>query len=151
MKTFYCLIALTLFATPLLRAQDSVLPPAIQEGLKTFIDNNAADAAVGIWLKGTPAETDGALRGKISSSLMDLSNVLGKPTGYEVVRQVQISPSVVTTYLVLKFEKGPAFMIADTYNSGKGWIVANIGVNGVMRNIFTEDFIIDLYDQAQKK
>lgn len=151
MKRFI-LIALVCFALcPLARAQDSVLPPVILEGLKTYIENNAADAAVGIWLKGTPSETDGQLRGKISSNLMDMSNVLGKPTGYEVVRQVQISPSVVSTYLVIKFEQGPAFMIVDTYNSGKGWIVANIAINGVMRNIFTEDFIIDLYDQSQKK
>lgn len=150
MKHLIFLLVTLLTLSPCLKAQDTVLPPVIQEGLKALVDSNASDA-VNIWLKGTPAERDGDLRGKLSSNLQNLRDILGKATGYEIVRQVQVSPSVVTTYIVIKYEQGPAFMISDTYLGSNGWTVANVSIAGVMRQIYTEDFIIDLYDQSQKK
>ncbi len=150
MKRFILIALVSVAICPLTRAQDSVLPPVVQNGLKALVEKGASEA-VAIWLKGTPAEKDGKLTTQLLDFLQPMIINMGNVNGYEVIRTVQVSPSVVTSYVVIKLDKGAIYMIADSYQAQTGWIINNIRIDGDMRAIFTEDFIIDLYDQAQKK
>ncbi|MDZ4743616.1 MAG: hypothetical protein SGI98_09390 [Verrucomicrobiota bacterium] len=149
MKRLFFLIIL--FGTPVFSHADEIqLPPPVRDGLKALIDKGAQQA-VNIWVKGTPVEKDAKLTTSLLQNLEPMIAMMGNVNGYEIVRQVQISPSVVTSYIVIKLDLGPIYMVSDAYQSKNGWIIANIRFDGNLRPLFSEDFIIDLYDQAQKK
>jgi hypothetical protein len=108
------------------RAQDS-LPPPIAAGFAAIRGGDysrAVDEWTANWANGDSA------RIRLKANFRNLVEATGKPSGYELVRDVAISPRVHRYYVVLVNEKDPAYLVLEAFRRPNNeWTVERIVFN----------------------
>ncbi|HEV7403769.1 MAG TPA: hypothetical protein VGO11_12610 [Chthoniobacteraceae bacterium] len=122
-----CLVAVLSLSMTVV-AQEGNIPPIVARGFATY-QRDGALAAVNSWFTGSARESDGGLQDDAVARLGRVQGWLGKMTGYESIRTVVLSKSTRRVYLVVKFEKGVAWMAFDCYQPDKEWIVTRFEFN----------------------
>ena len=117
----FILIGILLFAAQS-PGQEKTLPPIVARGFDQFRENGPL-AAVGVWLAGSVRETDDTFQDDATARMKRAQDAFGRMTGYETVRVVTLSASVVRVYAVVKFEKSVAWMSFDCYKPANDWII----------------------------
>lgn len=125
MKTIVTLVLL--LSTLAIRAQTEA-PDIVTEGMKAYY-TPGRKAAVALWLKGSPLDEDHSTANKISDTLARIEHEYGRMIGSEPIRVVPVAPSLRRVYVLLKFEKGPAYGVFDCYRAEKDWIVSTLDFN----------------------
>lgn len=98
------------------------------KGFATY-QKDGALAAVNAWFTGSARESDGGIQDDAVARLGRVQGWLGPMTGYELIRSVTLSRSTRRVYMVVKFEKGVAWMAFDCYLPEKDWIVTRFEFN----------------------
>ena len=107
-------------------AQD--IPAIVSNGLDAF-KTSGGKAALATWLKGSALENDSATNSTIIGILNEIDSAYGKMKGFEKLRVVSITPSFRRVYLLIKFEKGPIFVVFDCYKFNSEWIIPQLDFN----------------------
>lgn len=133
------MLVLSLGSAEFVFAED--LPAVITKGLTAYKETGA-DAAIQAWLIGSPMEGDKDALSQ-SSILHQIEGFYGKYTGFEVIKDVDITSSSRMHYIQLSFEKGPVFTFFLTYKKGEEWIVINFKFHTEPDSIFPSEVVFE--------
>ena len=103
------------------------LPPIVVSGLEAY-KNNGPDEAVRTWIKGSALDGSKEALSQ-ANGLRQIQDYYGAYQAFEVVSTREVSPKTRVFYVVLDFEKGPAFAKFVVYRSDHGWILVNFNIN----------------------
>lgn len=117
------------------------LPVVITKGLTAYMEAGA-DAAIQAWLVGSPMEGDKDALSQ-SNILRQIEGFYGKYTGFEVIKQVDVTSSSRLHYIQLSYEKGPVFTYFLTFKKGDDWIVINFKFHTEPDSIFPAEVVFD--------
>lgn len=135
----YISLLVILFCVGPARAQSDV-PVIVTDGLVAY-QKSGGEAAMAVWLKDSPIETDTTTRINVAGGLAQIATAYGKMIGYEVLRNVSIAPSLRRIYVLGKFEKGPVFFAFDCYKADKNWTLPLINFNTKPNAILPESML----------
>ena len=122
-----------------LHAQSDI-PDFVTNGLTAYQKSGGKEAMV-VWLRGSAIETDTTTRMNVAGGLAQIDTVYGKMIGFEPVRTVSITPSMLRVYVLVKFEKGPVFFAFDCYKSAKNWTASFIDFNTRPSSVLPPDIL----------
>lgn len=96
----------------------------IERGMKGYLESGASGAIKG-WLVDSALEGDKQAMMQ-AALLSQIESMYGKPLGYDVVAQHEITDRVQVILFVMNFEKGPVFANFQLYRRDSGnWIAAS--------------------------
>jgi hypothetical protein len=121
-----------------LNAQTDI-PDFVLKGLAVY-EKSGSKEAMAIWLKGSAIENDVSARVALSG-LEQIEAALGKMIGFEPIRVVSFTPSIIRIYAVLKFQKGPLYFSLDCYRADKEWTMANVDFHTKAANILPAEIL----------
>jgi hypothetical protein len=99
------------------------VPPIVTAGLEAY-QAGGVDAALDAWLAGSPVEREPAAREGIRGLSTTLAPLYGKMIGSETLGVVAIGQSVRRVYIMVRYERGPAYAFFDCYRTPSGtWII----------------------------
>ncbi len=81
------------------------------------------------WLKSSVVANDTTTKMAVSGGMAQIETAYGKMIGSEVIRVVQIAPSMLRAYVLVKYERGPAFFTFDCYKMNGEWSVFFLDFN----------------------
>lgn len=116
------------------------VPPVVGQGFEAF-QKDGGQAALTIWLKGSPVENDSNTRLQVAGGLSTIQSAYGRITGWETIRAVRISESVTRVYAVAKHERGPVFFRFDCYHAAGGWIIPALDMNTAANSILPPNLL----------
>jgi hypothetical protein len=116
-------IAVTVFSED----KEANLPNVVTAGVTAY-EKGTADAAVDTWIRGSAIEHDPKQRDILVNSLKNIQRLYGGCIGWELIRVVKFSPSCRRVYGVVKYERGPAYVLFDCYKTSD-WILNDLEVN----------------------
>jgi hypothetical protein len=111
------------------------IPAIVTDGLKVY-QKSGGKAALEVWLQGSPLDGEEGPEVSLRGLLSQIEKAYGKMVGYEPVRTANLSASVRRVYLVLRFEKGPAYIAFDCYKQGEKWTIPSLDVNTKVTQVF---------------
>jgi len=100
-------------------------PPGIVVDGLNALWRSGGKAALDVWQRGSanvnPVSPDG---------FAEIEKAYGRMLGYETIQVVPITGSMQRVYMLIKYERGPAFASFDCYKPEANWIIAlmNYGV-----------------------
>jgi hypothetical protein len=116
------------------QAADEV-PDPVKLGLKSYAESNAA-IATDVWLKNSYAENAAELKKELLG-LGQVERVYGSFEGHDVVHLIAFSSRAKRVYLVLYFERGPAWVYFDVYQKRDSqWVI-----NGARLELNAEEIL----------
>ena len=81
-------------------------------------------------------ENDKASRQAVIGGLTQMEGFYGKMKDYDLLKAVKIGSSVRRTYVVLLYERGPAYAYVECYKAGEKWIVTDMMFNSKANLVF---------------
>ena len=139
MKTKFALVLmLCVFVTSNAFAENT--PKIVVSAFDTY-KTLGYDEAFNVLLKGSPLESDKTTMMNLKGGFTQIEAMYGKMIGYEILKSVLISTSTNRTYAELRYEKGPVFVLIDSYKSPKGWIVPIMKFHTEAEKVFPENLI----------
>jgi hypothetical protein len=111
-----------------------VLPPVIVSGLDGY-KSKGAEEAIRLWVKDSPLEGSNDAASQVTA-LHQIEQLYGAYQWFEVVRIREVSPRILTLYLILDYERGPLFARFTVYRSNHRWIMTSIDFNPREETIF---------------
>jgi hypothetical protein len=114
-----------ILAPPAIAALD--LPPVVTDGMEAY-QKAGPHAAMAAWLKGSLI-ANGEAASEVERTLSEVESTHGKMIGFELMHTVIFSASSQRLYFLLKFEKGPGYIVLDCYLSPAGWIIPLMDFN----------------------
>jgi len=110
-------------------AQDAPpVPNILVMGLIAY-EKSGGSEAMAVWLNGSPLETDTTTRTTVVGGIAQIESLYGKMIGFETIHTVTVAPSMLRTYVMLKFERGPVFFAFDCYKAKSNWTIPQINFN----------------------
>ena len=88
------------------------------EGLNSYCRSGGA-AAVETWQKGSVREGFSF----VEEFFAQTEKLYGRVLGFETIRVVPVSASMQRVYILLKYERGPAYLSFDCYKPDSNWII----------------------------
>jgi hypothetical protein len=119
---------------PAAAAPALVLPPVVISGLDGY-KAKGAEEAVRLWVKDSPLEGSKDAASQVFA-LRQIEELYGAYQWFEVVRIREVSPRILTIYLVLDYERGPLFARFTVYRSNHRWIMTSFDFNTREETIF---------------
>jgi hypothetical protein len=116
------------------------IPSIVTDGLAAY-QKSGGQAALKVWLKGSPMESDTTTTMQMNGLFSQIDTVYGKMIGFDSVRVVRISNSTERIYLVMNFEKGPMFTYIDCYKVNSGWIIPILECNAKASTVFPQKLL----------
>jgi hypothetical protein len=107
--------------------KEANVPDVVTAGIIAY-GKGAADSAVDAWIRGSAIEHDPKQRDALVDGLKNIQRVYGGWIGWELIRVVKFSPSCWRVYGVVKYERGPAYVLFDCYKTSD-WILNDFEVN----------------------
>lgn len=148
MRRLLSLGLLVLFAPLPARAQAPVLPPLVLTGLKTMVEGRCR-VALTTWTSTWPEEA-AAGRDRLISGCEELSK-FGAVDGYDLVRVVDVTPSLLRIYVVLRYDIQPVYLVLVAYAPDtKTWKINAVLWNTNPDDIFPPE-LVPLQHPAVKK
>ncbi|HWB61735.1 MAG TPA: hypothetical protein VG733_19790 [Chthoniobacteraceae bacterium] len=134
----YFLVVVTLCAAGSAFAEEGV-PKIVSEGFEIYqkYDNKAA---VATWLKNSPVGTD-ANNAKVADTLSQIETAYGRVLGFELIRVVNLTPSMRRVYVLIRYERGPAYASYDCYFVQGAWIISGLDFNTKMNEILPSNIL----------
>ena len=105
---------------PVCHAEENGIPEIVLTGFETY-QKYGAPAAINDWLKGSPFEASDKDHG--SRRMTSVESIYGRMVGFELFRTVRLTPSTRRVYILVKFEKGAAWMSFECYKPVTAWII----------------------------
>lgn len=106
----------------------------LDRGFRAWAESGPAEA-VRRWLEGSLI-SDGD---ELIVAMGRLEGMFGKVTGYELVREVWVAPSLKRVYILAQHTNAPSFAYFDCYRTGERWTVTNIRLNSKASEILPPD------------
>ena len=134
---------LALFCAVSLQAQ-VVLPEVVSRGLLAYKATGGQDA-ITVWMKGSPSENEA--NPKIAAGdLAKIEATYGKMIGFDPIRMVSLTPSLLRVHVAVKYDRGPLFFTLDCYKSvsDKDWVVYLIDFNANPEAVFPREILMGL-------
>jgi len=118
MLRFLLLLAsLCLLVAPTSRAQGpTTLPPVVTKGLAIF-QSQGADAGVKALTPNWSGAEDQDKQQQLIDALKKVQEYAGALAGYDLLRLHSITPHLSRAYVVLLFERQPAFLVLTLYTA----------------------------------
>jgi hypothetical protein len=110
------------------------IPQIVTAGFAAY-ESKGSRAALAVWLQGSPVSNP-ATTEQMIASLAPIEAAYGNVIGHEIVRVVQVSPSLRRVYAIIRYERGPLFIYFDCYHTGKDWIIPMFLTNTRAAEIF---------------
>ena len=120
-------LQLTVALTVLSEDKEANVPDIVTVGVTAY-EKGTADAAVDAWVRGSAIEHDPKQREALVNGLNNIQRLYGARIGWELIRVVKFSPSCWRVYGVVRYEKGPAYVLFDCYKTSD-WILNDFEVN----------------------
>jgi hypothetical protein len=120
-------LQLTVALTVLSEDKEANVPDIVTVGVTAY-EKGTADAAVDAWVRGSAIEHDPKQREALVNGLNNIQRLYGAWIGWELIRVVKFSPSCWRVYGVVRYEKGPAYVLFDCYKTSD-WILNDFEVN----------------------
>jgi len=93
-------------------------PPAIvTDGLNAYW-RNGGKAAWSVWVKGSSLEYE-----LPTDAFAGIEKAYGRMIGFETIRVTPVCPSMQRVYMLVKYERGPAYFSFDCYKTERDWII----------------------------
>ena len=142
-------LGITLLLAPLpARAQAPAPPPLVLTGLKTMVEGRCR-VALTTWTSTWPEEA-AAGRDRLISGCEELAK-FGAVDGYDLVRVVDVTPSLLRIYVVLRYAIQPVYLVLVAYAPDtKTWKINAVQWNTNPDDIFPPG-IVPLEHPAVKK
>ncbi len=115
------------------------LPDSIIQGMTVYQDLGA-EAAIKAWLSGSPMEGDKDALAQ-ADILKQIEGFYGKFTGYESIKEVDITSTSRLQYIQINYEKGPLFTYFLTYKKGEEWVIVNFKFHTEPGTIFPAEVV----------
>ena len=142
MKLFNMLFITILLIFPASISYAEETPKIVVDAFEAY-KKSGFEGAAKIWYKGSPLESNTTVQMNIKSGITKIETIYGRMIGYEVLKNLKISPSTNRTYAVMLYEKGPIFMYIDCYKSPKGWIIPEMMFNTKAQMILPREVLFD--------
>lgn len=97
------------------------VPRIVSAGFAAY-ESNDSRAALAVWLAGSPVSNP-ATTEQMVASLAPIEAAYGRVIGHEILRVVSVSPSLRRVYAVVRYERGPLFVLFDCYRTSNDWII----------------------------
>lgn len=91
------------------------------EGLNSYC-RSGGNAAVETWQKGSVREGFSF----VEEFFAQTEKLYGRVLGFETIRVVPVSASMQRAYILLKYERGPAYLSFDCYKPDSNWIISTM-------------------------
>ena len=117
-------------------------PPKIVTNAFDAYKTKGFDEAFNILLKGSPLESDKTTFMNVKGGFTQIETMYGKMIGYEILKSIKISNSTIRTFAEIRYEKGPLFVLIDSYNSPTGWIVPIMRFHTNAESILPEEILL---------
>jgi hypothetical protein len=112
-------------------------PPAIvTDGLNAYW-RNGGKAAWSVWVQGSSLENE-----LPADAFAGIEKAYGRMIGYETIRVTQVCPSMQRVYMLVKYERGPAYFSFDCYKTEKDWIIPIMSYNTKPAAILPERMLV---------
>jgi hypothetical protein len=121
-------------------AQEDI-PAIVSSGLDAY-KKSGGKAALAVWLKGSSLESDTSTGVKMIGILNQIEAAYGKMIGFEKIRLVPVSPSLIRAYVLMKYEKGPLYAAFDCYKTEAGWVIPQVDFNTKASAVLPESFLV---------
>jgi hypothetical protein len=103
------------------------VPDVVTAGVTAYEKGNA-NSAIDAWIRGSAIEHDPKQRDALVDGLENIQRLYGGWIGWELIRVIKFSPSCWRVYGVVKYERGPAYVLFDCYKTSD-WILNDLEVN----------------------
>lgn len=125
MKSFRIALSVALLVCPTQAWAQSIVTECggLVRGYQAWAEGGPTDA-VERWVEGSGLRGDALI-----PVLAGVQEMYGRVIGYEVVREVAVSPSLRRIYVAALHEKAPSFGYFDCYRVGGRWTIVNIRIN----------------------
>jgi len=131
-------LALLLLICSLGSVLADVKPPGIViDGLDTYY-NYGSKAASDFWLKDSALGNIG-----LEDKFAVIEQKFGRMLGFEIMSVVPVSASLVRVYILMKYEKGPAFLVFDCYKPNANWIISRLDCDTKAELIIPQRLLLD--------
>jgi hypothetical protein len=94
--------------------QTVALPPIIKAGFDAY-QAKGKEAAVDTWVSGSALAQDPTVRPSLIQAMGQVEGIFGMYTGYDVLKVVAFGPHASRTYIVVLYQRGPAFAYFDAF------------------------------------
>ncbi len=124
---FISVVALMLSVAPLCEAaaQENDVPPIVLSGLKTY-RAESPEAALKTWAVGGPMEGADSLLSQATTLLRQIESRYGKYREFDLIKEVNLTPTTKIVYLQMNFQKGPLFARFVCYLTELNWVIATV-------------------------
>ena len=110
------------------RLTSQALPPIATQGLDLLVTGRG-DSAVRLWTSAWTGPEDIGKRQDVIDGFRQLSKMLGRVHGYDLIRVVDITPHLRRAYFLLRYEKQPVYLLLVLYEAKEAWMVATFNFN----------------------
>jgi hypothetical protein len=117
-----------------LAAQEPV-PPIVTRGLVALRDSGYEEA-LDIWVSDWTGPTEVGKRAQLAAAFAQISQFAGPVLLYDLVRVVDVSPHLKRIYVLLGYERQPAYMLIVVYKPAADWKVVTLTFNTDARQVF---------------
>ena len=112
-------------------------PPAIvTDGLNAYW-RNGGKAALSVWVQGSSLESD-----LPADAFSGIEKAYGRMIGFETIRVVPVAPSMERVYVLVKYERGPAYFSFDCYKAETNWIIPIMSYNTKPAAVLPERMLV---------
>jgi hypothetical protein len=74
-------------------------------------------------------------------TLNGIETLYGRMTGFDPLRTVVVSRSLIRVYVLIRFQKGPLYTAFDCYKAQDGWIIPSLNWNTKPDIILPKDLL----------
>ena len=111
-------------------------PNIVLAGLNAY-RQDGSKAALNVWVKGSALEFDCPPDGFAA-----IEKTYGRMIGFETIRVVPVSASMERVYILVKYERGPAYFSFDCYKADSDWIIPMMSYNTKPAAVLPERMLV---------
>ena len=138
--TFLIVSSLFLFST-IVNAETRVLPKIISNALEKY-QKEGADKLIPNLLIGSPIEGDKTALSEVSR-IRQIEGFYGKYLNADIVKAVDITPTITLIYYAMNYEKGPLYGSATVFKVNGKEIIPDFYFHTDIKSIFPAEIIFD--------
>jgi len=115
------------------------VPAIVRSGLDS-LKAGGFDAAIRVWMKGSPVEQSTTID-RVRGSLQPVLELYGSYVGYDILGVVHVGAHVRRTYVVMLLARGPVYAYFDCYETTSGWVIPAFLINAQPQAILPPEML----------
>jgi hypothetical protein len=121
-------------------AQGSTIAALVKKGVDAYVKEDAT-AAMKAWVGGSALEGNTQAMTQ-ANMLRQVEDFYGKPTGFDVVAEVTLSPRARLLYFAINYNRGALFCRFQAFEAKPGqWVVNEVKFHTEANNIFPSSLL----------